>query len=222
MRRYSGRKRKGYISRKDREQDFKIRKLEQQVILKEHITVTSVSVTSGVAQEFALNLIPQGETDITREGATVRLRSIAIRWVMAGSAVATAASGALRVMLFIDNDPRGALPAATDYLTTQSVLSGYNSGRIIGEERNRGRFKFLYDHTHDLINRPIASADSLPSTLHGKLFRKLGNIRVMFTSDSPTVDNVEENNLILAVISISNTEVISYSFNAICRFTAPD
>ncbi len=218
----TGFKRKGYISRKDREQDQKIRRLEQQVILKELATITSVSLTTSIAQEFSLINIPQGETDITREGATARLMTVAIRWSLGGSPVPTVASGSVRIMLFIDSDPRGALPTATDYLRSQNILSSYNVGREIGEERNRGRFKFLFDQTFDIINRPIASADSLPSQMTGKIFAKLGSKRVLFTGDSGAITEIEENDLILAAIAGGNTEVISFAFNSIVRFTAPD
>ncbi len=220
--RRTGRKRKGYIGRKDREQDKRIKRLEESIILKELANIQAVSLTSSTAQEFSLNLIPQGETDITREASTVRLRTVAIRWSLGGSPVATTASGSVRIMLFIDNDPRGALPAATDYLRSEDILSSYNVGREIGEERNRGRFKFLYDQTFDIINRPIASADSLPSQMTGKIFAKLANKRIMFTADAGAITEIEENNLILAAISKGNTEVISFAFNSVLRFTAPD
>ncbi len=218
----TGRKRKGYISRKDREQDTKIRRLEQNVILKQHTTPGNSNLTAAAMVTFSLNLVPQGESDLHREGATIRLVSIAIRWKASGSEVATTQAGAFRILLFIDSDPRGALPASTEFLTSQDLLSAYNSGRVVGQERNRGRFKFLYDQNFSMITRPIASADSLGQTLTGKIFAKLGNTRVMYTTDTGVIENVEENNLVLGIISIDNTQAIAYAFNAVLRFTAPD
>ncbi len=215
-------KRKGYPSRYDRQQDAKIRKLETNIIVKQHITTSSATTTEDTAVEFLLNGIAQGETDLTREGAEIRMQSISIRFLMHGSPVATVATGGLRVMLFIDKDPRGALPDPTDYLTTQQILSGYNTGRVIGQERHRGRFKFLFDHTYDMVNRPIASADSLPQLITDKVFKKLGNIRSLYTDDTGVIGVIEQATLILAILSSDHLEGINFEFNAVLRFTAPD
>ncbi len=216
-------KRKGYPSRYDRKQDAKIRKLEQNIILKEHTAVLSGSdLVDGVFQFFYLNGVAQGETDTTREGSSIHMQSISIRWSIRGSAVTTVSSGNFRIVLFIDNDPRGLAPTAIQVFTSDDILSGYNTGRVIGQERSRGRFRFLYDETFDIINRPIASADSLPSTKTGKIFAKLGGTRAMWTDDSGNFSKNEEHSLNFGIIVQNQVQAAVYSFNSILRFTAPD
>ncbi len=191
--------------------------------MKQHTTVqSSVGLVADTAQEFALNLIPQGETDLTREGAEAQLVSIAVRFSLNASAAVTTTAGATRILIFIDTDPRGALPAATSYLTSDDILSAYNTGRAIGQERNRGRFKFLYDETFDMVARPVASADSVPQTIHGKFYTKLKDIRTMYTGDTGAITEVEEASLIFAAIAGENVQNNTMQFNAVCRFTAPD
>ncbi len=220
--RYSGRKRKGYPSRYDRIQDSKIRKLQENIVLKQHNIISNAVITSGTALEFSQCLVAQGETDLTREGAMIHMQSISIRWRATGSAVATVATGCIRIIVMIDKDPRGALPAATAYLTTDSVLSSYNTGRVIGQERNRGRFKFIYDETYDMPSDAIASADQLLPSLTGKIFLNLKGTKVMFTTDAADISNIEQNNLLICALALGATEVITINFDAMMRFTAPD
>ncbi len=215
-------KRKGYPSKYDRKQDAKIRKLEQAIMLKQHVTVTAGTLSNGVITELLISGVPQGETDTSREGAEIHMQTISVRWRIEGSPVATVDSGSVRIMLAIDNDPRGALPLAQEMLSTDSILSGYQTGRPITKERSRGRFKFLYDETFDIINRPIASADSLPSNLTGKIFAKLGGVRQMFTDDTGDIGACEDHTLLLVFLAEFNTQSLSFDSNAVLRFTAPD
>ncbi len=217
-------KRKGYPSRYDRKQDAKIRKLEQNIVLKQSppVAVSDFGIVASTMRIDLLNGVPQGETDETREGATMLMQSISIRWSIFGSAVPTIGSGSFRILLVMDTDPRAALPTALNMLTTSNLLSGYNAGRVIGQERSRGRFKFLYDETFDIINRPIASADSLPSTMTGKIFKKLNGTKTMFTADTGVIGVMEGNTLLLCLISLGNSQDLSWSFNSVLRFTAPD
>ncbi len=224
MRRYSGRKRKGYPSRYDRVQDAKIRKLQKNIVLKQFPnTLVSKSLTGGTGQLHALCLIPQGETDSTREGATAHLQSISLRWQAQGSAVATTATGTLRIIIGIDHDPEGSLPTMLNFLHTEGVLSQYNTGLTIGQEKSRGRFKILYDVTRDMrSDGAIASADHLAGTIHGKFYKKLNGLRILYTGDAGAITEIEQENLFLAVISLNNSEVITFSFQWMVRFTAPD
>ncbi len=195
--------------------------MEREILVKEHNTGTdSISVATGTAQEFSLCLIAQGETDTTREGAGVLLKSISFRWIAQGSITPTGGGGAFRIMVFIDNDPRQSLPAATDYLTTQHLLSGYNTGLVVGQERNRGRFHFIYDETFNMPTDAIASADQLAPALSGKFFRRLNNVEVRYVDDSASL--IEQNQLVFAIISQANTEVITFLSNAVVRFTSQD
>ncbi len=216
-------KRKGYPTRYDRKQDAQIRRLERNITLKQHVVIFSpVVLVDDVIQEFPLNLIPQGETDLTREGAEAQLQSISIRWSLHASPVATIGGGVVRLILLIDKDPRGALPAPGDVLTSQHYLSSYNTGRVLGQERNRGRFKMLYDETIILVNRPIASADALPQMSVGKIFAKLGGLSTMYTGDSGVITEVEDNSLILLALCGETVVNCTLHINAVCRFTGPD
>ncbi len=58
-------KRKGYPSRYDRKQDAKIRKLEQAIMLKQHVTVTAGTLSSANVTEILISGVPQGETEVS-------------------------------------------------------------------------------------------------------------------------------------------------------------
>ncbi len=216
------RKRKGYPSRYDRQQDAKIRRLENMQVKKQHTQDTATTLTQNVMQFFSLNLVPQGETYLSREGAEIQLSSCSLRFNLLGSAVATINTGAVRILVLIDNDPRGALPTATQILTTQNVLSAYNTGLVVGQERSRGRFKFLYDETFIMVNRPIASADSLPQNTIGKGYFRFKQLPIMFTADTGAITEIQENNVVLCAISIDNAQTIKFDFFAKMMFTTPD
>ncbi len=217
------RTKKGGATAYDLKQDAKIRRLEKHVIYKQHTVVqTSTALADGTMQEFVLSAVAQGETDLTREGASIILDSVSIRIALEGSPIITTFSGSIRVLLLIDNDPRGALPGPTDMLTTQDILSGYNTGRVVGQERNRGRFKFIYDETFDLINRPVAAADSVPQHLTIHIYKKLKHIECTFTSDAGTIAASEQNTLIIAFLAQDNSVDSTMRFNSVVRFISPD
>ncbi len=220
MRRYSGRKRKR--TNYDRIQDAKIRKLARNITLKQHGTITDMVLSTGTLAAASLCLVPQGETDLTRESSNIHMKSVSIRWRATGSAVATVGTGAIRIMIVLDNDPRGATPSATQMLTTSSLLSAYNVGRVIGQERSRGRFKFIYDETYDMPTDAIASADQLVKSMTGKMYLPLKDTEVLYTGDSGAITEIEKNNLVVVAIPLGNTEDITVNFNSVLRFTAPD
>ena len=105
-------------------QDRKIRALQRNIVLKAHTGgLISKVLTNGTMLLNALNLIPQGETDVTRESSSIILKSLSLRWTGVPSAVSTINVGLIRFIIGVDHDPQGALPLAGDILTAENALS---------------------------------------------------------------------------------------------------
>lgn len=83
-------------------------------------------------------LIAQGDTDITRDGNSIKVTSWLHRITLEKNASAT--STRFRIILFSDVSSAGAVPAVTDLLQTASVISPLN--RV-----NGSRFHVLQDKT---------------------------------------------------------------------------
>ncbi len=219
MYRRTTRKRKTYPSRYDRMQDAKIRKLMEHDQNKMHqILLQSMALSSSTGEILILNSVIQGETDSTREAAFIRLEKLSIRWTAQGSAVATTTTGAFRFMIVYDKDTDEVAPTMLQMLVTDHMLAPYNTGLVVGQERSRGRFKFLYDKIVDMPSDAIASADQLADSVSGKLFLNLRHLRTAYTADTGGATDVTKGGLFMVAISLDNSETITFRFQGQLSF----
>ena len=80
-----------------------------------------------------LNDVAQGTTAITRIGRKILMKSVLVQGLLA-----TNTGNSARVLIVYDRQPNGALPAATDVLTSNTIMAAQNLD-------NRDRFLILAD-----------------------------------------------------------------------------
>lgn len=86
--------------------------------------------------------VAQGDDQTSRSGRSILVKSLQLRQRLAGNA--SAATTNVRQVLFIDLDPDGATPTATELLTSASTVGLRN---ILTDQN---RFKVLWDSMTDL------------------------------------------------------------------------
>ena len=106
------------------------------VEFKRNDIVTSFNVGAhGTGTVSCLNLIAQGDTDITRNGDNVRAKSLSVK----GRVFSEIATNCyIRILIIQDKDNRGEVPTWSDVMTTDDCWGFRNLD-------NTGRFKVLYD-----------------------------------------------------------------------------
>ncbi len=127
----------GRLSRVDRSQNRRIRKLErgpEVKVLDLNQNFTSVGTTGQIAN---LSLLAQGDTNITRDGNKIQAKKLDIRLKLSKTVVTV---DTLRIVIFVDKEQHGADPGLTDLMTTSAVDSFYN----INQSQ---RFRILKDMT---------------------------------------------------------------------------
>ena len=92
-----------------------------------------------------LNDVAQGTTAITRIGRKILMKSVLVQGLLA-----TNTGNSARVLIVYDRQPNGALPAATDVLTSNTIMAAQNLD-------NRDRFLILadimpYDQVENISN----------------------------------------------------------------------
>lgn len=121
-------------------------------IERKNIDDTAPKITTGVATWTinCLNDVVQGTTATTRIGRKILMKSINIQGV-----VATSTGNAARILIVYDKQSNGALPAATDVLTSNTLMAMQNLD-------NRDRFIILADilpyEQEENISNPSASS----------------------------------------------------------------
>ncbi len=151
-----------------------------------HITATAVVETAVITQ---LTNIPQGDTDITRDGAQVKIWSLFIKYFV--SANASAVGTITRHIVVLDRQTNGAIYAIGDLLintTTQDII---NSPVNLD---NKFRFTILYDQVH-----MMGAGGKVIS--YGKIFRKMEH-KLRFESSTPSIADLNFKSL--SFVSISN------------------
>jgi len=104
-------------------------------IEKKNIDDTAPKITSGATTWTinVLNDVAQGTTAITRIGRKILMKSLLVQgWVNLSSPTV------LRILIIYDRQPNGALPGATDVLTSNTLMAAMNLD-------NRDRFICLAD-----------------------------------------------------------------------------
>lgn len=143
----SSRKANDYVQRKfsrnpgKRKADFplvkslseKVRKLISARELKWLDTAQNGATAAGTV--VPLNLIPQGDDSVSRDGRKVTLESLSVKYSEVNAAFGTAIN---RFCIVWDVQPSGSLPSVTDIFTSSSTTAYPNLN-------NRDRFRVLYD-----------------------------------------------------------------------------
>lgn len=162
-------------------------------------TTTGVSPTSGGSMTL-LNGMTQGDTASSREGNSIRMKSLDLRFYLTNNS--TAVNTNTRVMLVHDKQPNGSTALVTDVLATNNVVSPRNLD-------NRKRFKVIYDRTFSL-------STAGPSNLNSAFYKKDFNQHVAFynASNAGTIADISTGALFLLLLSDQavNAPTINYYF----------
>lgn len=166
------------------------------------------STTAGTG---LINLIPQGDTESTRDGRQCTIESINIRGDMTFIPGAAAqASGTGHLYLILDKQCNGALSAITDVFTS-------NDMRIVFHNlANSKRYVVLKKWIH-AFNPPAGQTTAYNNVSRRIEYFKKCNIPIEFSSTTGAVAEVKSNNLFLAYGSGSAGIDDLINFNGNCR-----
>ncbi len=170
-----------------------------------------------------INIIPQDNTAITRNGRKVVVKNINWRYRISlpeVDAVATPGPGEdVRVMLYLDKQCNG----AGALVSTNAGILATVDYQSFNNLSNKNRFKILYDKVHTLVYRSLASGDasqfsSAGNRLNRAVYLKC-NIPLEFDSSAATgaIATIRSNNL--GVLLISSSGVAGFQSNFRLRYT---
>jgi len=100
------------------------------------------SLTTAGAVSPWTEVVAQGDTSTTRDGAQIELTSLKLHYSLE---LSTAGPALARIIVFIDTMNDGVMPAVTDVLTSAVVQSNYTRDVEIVK-----RYHVLYDQVHSL------------------------------------------------------------------------
>lgn len=154
----------------------------------------TISTTATIG---SLSALSQGTSAITRVGDQVKFTNFMYNMICSQHPSATETS--LRVLIGVDYQPNGAVPAATDVLEAATVVGL----RDIGTGR---RFHIFSDRVYNM-------SSSGTTRVHDTIFRKI-NIKTEYNGNLGTVADVSSNNLFYLIISdeATNSPTVQFQF----------
>lgn len=166
--------------------------------------------TGEVPATGQLALIPQGDTESTRDGRKATIESIQIRGQAAflPSAAATAAANVF-LYVVLDTQANGAAAAATD------VFTGTNFAEAMLNLNNSGRFRILKKINIHL--EPQAGVSTAFNTSVKQIeFYKKCSIDMDWSSTTGAITEIRSNNIFLLAGSSASTDDL-VNFAGTCR-----
>lgn len=164
-------------------------------------TLPSGVVSIGGNTPLILNSVPQGDTDVTRDGDQYRLKSVQTDGYIKWGGVN--ASDHVRCLWVIDTKPDQAVPAYTDVLAVADI----NSQRNLD---NKSRFIILKDKHF------IVSSNNPESRI--KFYKKMDMKTQQNTNLGSTFANIMNHALFFLIISNSPTSAPTYEARHRIRF----
>jgi len=170
-------------------------------------------VLPGGGTSTGLNLIPQGDTAVTRDGRECYIRSIHLRGYVNLPLNAGISSCVIRMMLVLDTQANGAYPAFAD------VVNGVNGFNNLD---NSKRFRILKDwfFAVNSMNLALTAADVLTSTSIYKYikYNKRCNIPLEFSGTTGAITEVRSNNLVLIAAAAPTDDTVNFAMITRIRF----
>lgn len=148
--------------------------------------------TAEVPATGLVNLIPQGDTQSTRDGYKCTVTSIRMTGVLEHTPPATTDTGTAvaKIYLVLDTQCNGAAPAVTDVLTGTDIRTSLPS------IENSERFKILKEWKYSFNAAAGAPAQYSSTTQWLKYYRKC-NIPLSFTGTDGSITTIRTNNIFL-------------------------
>lgn len=173
----------------------------------------SIDTTGEVPATGQLVLIPQGDTESTRDGRKAVIKSIQLEMnLQLGPSAAAQASGLTSIYLVLDTQCNGAAAAATD------VFTGTNFTTALLNLNNSGRFRILKQWTHAW--NPGAGVTTAWSNVTKKIsYFKRCNIPIDWSSTTGAIGEIRSNNIFLmAGADAGIDDVVAVGGNCRVRF----
>ncbi len=200
--------RPGYVScgkmvYSDASKALAMAKYLKSVVNVEYKNFDTQTLASAIGQTPAivqLSNIPQGDTTITRDGASVKI--VSLRFAYFVEAHASATNTVLRVMLVCDKQTNQAIYIAGDLLEDVTANDAIISPRNLNNSR---RFRVLYDRVHTFSNTGKQMA------YYSKNIKL--QLKIRFDGSTPSIADLTENSLSSMFVSnhASNTPSVSHS-----------
>lgn len=151
----------------------------------------SFDTTGEVPASGQLALIPQGDTESTRDGRKATIKSIQIRALMYTTPGAAATfSDSTNLYLVLDTQCNGAAAAATDVFTS----TAFNSALL--NLNNSGRFRILKHWVHNWGATAGVGAALNTQTKQLEYFKRC-NIPMDWSSTTGAITEIKSNNIFL-------------------------
>lgn len=183
---------------------YGIKKL-MNVEFKFHDVLNAITPSTTLSIQQLTN-IPQGDTDITRDGAQVKCLRLLVRYLAVINASATTTF--LRVMIIKDKQTNQAIYAAGDLLTDITATDAINSPMNLD---NKYRFQVLYNRVH------IMSITGANAAIKGEVFKDI-DLKLRFDNSTPSIADLTSNSLSLVFISDQATNTPTVTFFSRLRY----
>lgn len=168
------------------------------------VQVTSTAITD-TPTIIELTNIPQGDTDITRDGAQVKLVRINIKYSILINV--TAASTQVRCMLVHDRQTNQAIYTATDLLADATNIDNITSMLNLD---NKYRFQVLYNKVHTLSN--VGRNNS-----YSEVSKQL-NLKIRYDGSTPDITDLTSSSLSWLVVGNQATSDPIHTFFSRVRY----
>ncbi len=174
-------------------------------------------VATGGTVTPSICLIPQGTTEVQRDGRKCTITNIAWRYEFrlaeTDAAATPAAPDVMRIIMFLDKQCNGATAAVTDILESADYQSFNN---LV----NSGRFIKILDRTVSINYASLASDNaavvSQAAVTRSGVFYKTCNFPLEFNGVTGAITEIRSNNL--GVLLISKTGVVEFNSKIRLRF----
>jgi hypothetical protein len=161
----------------------------------------------------SLNLIPQGDTESTRDGRLAFVKSIHVRGdIILNPSSSTTISGPFYMWLILDTQANGAVAAASDVFTNSG-----NPSQSFLNLNNSGRFRILKSWVKVMEPQAGVNAAYNHMTYHIDHYMKC-NIKIDWSSTTGAITEVRSNNLFLMLGSENIGGDITYDVAVRLRF----
>jgi hypothetical protein len=167
-----------------------------------HIDTTVASAVSTTPVITVLSALAQGDTNITRDGNSIKCTGFDFRYLYSVNASATASLA--RVVVFLDTRNIGAAPTVTDVFASSTIA-------LPNVDAQPNRFVLLYDRTHSLV----LAGDSRQEVTHPITLGALKGVHFTYNGNAGTVADLRGAALFVYVLSNEATNTPSLDFQ--CR-----
>lgn len=157
-----------------------------------NLTFDNTAIISTDASTGLINLIPQGDTQSTRDGRQCTIESIQIKGVIEWNpTTALPATGATYMYLILDTQANGSTPVVLDVVTSTDL------SRAFMNLSNSKRFKIIKKFVHTW-NPPAGDPTTALNYMTRNIdFYKKCNIPLEFSSTTGALTEVKSNNLFM-------------------------